>query len=69
MCSQKIRALSYLGAEKITFPPKPNGQTDRNTDGRTDISIYGVASLLKIRKYTSYRVAAVLKKQKSKECV
>ncbi len=31
MCTQKKRALSYTGAEKITLPPKP----DRHTDGRT----------------------------------
>ena len=43
MCTQKMRALSYIGAEKIMFPPKPDGQTY----GRTDISIYRVASLLK----------------------
>ncbi len=34
-------ALFQLGAEKIAFPPKPDGQTDRHTDrqtyGRTDI--------------------------------
>ena len=35
MYTQKMRALSYIGAEKITFPPKPDGQTDRHTDGRT----------------------------------
>ncbi len=33
------RALSYIGAEKITFPPKPDRhtdiQTDRHTDGQT----------------------------------
>ena len=28
MCTQKMRALSYIGAEKITFPPKPDGHTD-----------------------------------------
>ena len=44
---EEIRPLSLLGAEKITFPPKPDGQTDIRTDGRTDISIYRVASLLK----------------------
>ena len=27
-------ALSHLGAEKIAFPPIPNGQTDRQTDIR-----------------------------------
>ncbi len=43
MCTQKIRALSYIEAEKITFPHKP----DRHTDRRTDISVYRVASLLK----------------------
>ncbi len=46
-----MRALSYIGAEKITFPPKPDRQTDRHTDihtdGRTDISVYREASLLK----------------------
>ena len=51
MCTQKMRALSYIGAEKITFPPKPDKQTDRHTDrhtySRTDISVYRVASLLK----------------------
>ena len=42
-----MRALSYIGAEKITFPPQPDIQTDIHTDGRTDISVYRVASLLK----------------------
>ncbi len=37
MCTEKMRALSYIGAEKITFPPKPDGQTNTNTDGQTDI--------------------------------
>ncbi len=41
---EEIRPLSLLGAEKITFPPKPDGQTYI----RSDISIYRVASLLKI---------------------
>ena len=36
-----------LRNQKITFPPKPDGQTDRHMDGRTDIYIYRVASLLK----------------------
>ena len=40
---KQMRALSYIGAEKITFLPKP----DIHTDGRTDISVYRVASLLK----------------------
>ena len=31
----KMRALSYIGAEKITFPPKPDRQTDIHTNGRT----------------------------------
>ena len=47
MCTQKMRALSYIGADKITFPPKPDTQTDRHTYRRTDISVYRVASLLK----------------------
>ncbi len=38
-----MRALSQLGAEKITF---------HTTDIRTDISIYRVASLLKTRMTT-----------------
>ncbi len=38
-----IRAISQLGAEKITFPPNPDGHTDR----RTDICFYRVALLLK----------------------
>ncbi len=48
---QNMRALSYIGAEKIMFPPKPDIQTDRHTDRhtdrRTDISAYRVASLIK----------------------
>ncbi len=51
MCTQKMRALSYIGAEKITFPPKPDEQNYRqtyiHTYRRTDISVYRVASLLK----------------------
>ena len=35
MCTQKMRALSYIGAEKITFPPKPDRHTDIHTDGPT----------------------------------
>ena len=31
--AQEIRPLSLLGAGKITFPSKPDGQTDRHTDG------------------------------------
>ncbi len=48
MCTQKMRALSYIGAKKITFPLKPDRQTDIHTYRRTDISVYRVASLLKI---------------------
>ena len=51
MCTQKMRALSYIGAEKITSPPKPDIHTDiytyMHTDGRTDIDVYRVASLQK----------------------
>ena len=36
MCTENMRALSYIGAEKIKFPPKPDGQTDIQTDRRTD---------------------------------
>ena len=42
MCTEKNRTLSQLGAEKITFPPKP--------ERRTNISNYRVASLLKTDK-------------------
>ena len=35
MCTQKMRALSYIGVEKIFFPPKPDIQTYIQTDGRT----------------------------------
>ncbi len=45
-----MRALAYIGAEKITFPPKP--------DRRTDISVYRVASLLKIKRY-SFKILLV----------
>ena len=51
MCTQKMRALSYIGAEKITFPPKPDIQIDRHTYRRTDISVYRVTSLLKMMMY------------------
>ena len=44
MCTQKMKALFYIGTEKITFRPKP----DRQTYKRIDISVYRVASLLKI---------------------
>ena len=37
--AQKNRPLSKLGAEKITFPPKPGGQSDSQTDGRTLVFI------------------------------
>ena len=51
MCTQKMRALSYIGAEKITLPPKSDIhtdiQTDRHTYRHTDISVYRVTSLLK----------------------
>ena len=41
-------SILIIQAEKITFPPKP----DRQTYGRTDISIYraSIASLLKMTK-------------------
>ncbi len=47
MFTQKMRALSYIGAEKITFPPKPDIHTDIHKYRRTDISVYRVASLQK----------------------
>ena len=52
MCTQKMRALSYIGAEKITFLLKPDRQTYIHTDGRTDISVYRVASLLISNEYS-----------------
>ncbi len=45
MCTQNMRALSYIRAEKITFPPKPERQTYGQTDGHL---LYRVALLLKI---------------------
>ena len=51
ICTKKIRAISQLGAKKITFPPNPDGQTDIQTviqtDRRTDICFYRVALVLK----------------------
>ncbi len=44
---KKIGAISQLGAEKITFPPKPDGHTYSQTNRRTDICFYRVALLLK----------------------
>ena len=34
--TDKIGAISQLGAEKITFPPKPDIHTDRHTYIQTD---------------------------------
>ena len=31
MCTEKMRALSYIGAEKLTFSPKPDIHADRHT--------------------------------------
>ncbi len=42
MCTQKMRALSNIGAEKITFPPRPDIQTDIHTDGRTLAFIFAI---------------------------
>ena len=44
---KKIRPLTKLEPEKITFPPKPDRHTYRQTYRRTDICFYRVASLLK----------------------
>ncbi len=62
MCTQKMRALSYIGAEKITLPPKPDIQTEtyRHTYSRTDISVYRVAALFKTRMTTSISSEAIL---------
>ncbi len=38
---KEIGAISQLGAEKITFPPKSDGHTDGRTYGRTDIRTDG----------------------------
>ncbi len=35
ICTKKIGAISQLGAKKIKFYPKPDGQTDIQTDGWT----------------------------------
>ena len=42
---KKIRAISQLGAEKITFLSKPDIHTER----QTDICFYRVALLLKVK--------------------
>ncbi len=51
ICTKKFGAISQIGAEKITFPPKPDRHIYRHTyiqtDRRTDISFYRVALLLK----------------------
>ena len=49
MCTQKMRALSYIGAEKNNVSPKPR-LTYGHTDRRTDISVYRVALLLKAKR-------------------
>ncbi len=43
---KEIGAISQVWAEKITFPPKPDGRTDIQSERRTDICSYRVASLL-----------------------
>ena len=55
-----MRALSYIGAEKFTFPPKSDGRTDRHTDRWTDISIYRVASLLKRKLHSRHFYVYIL---------
>ncbi len=52
ICTKKIGATSQLGAEKIAFPPKPDRQTYKRTDG----SVYRVASLLKLRISMTLRI-------------
>ena len=42
ICKRNLHTKKYT-----SILIKPDGQTDRHTDGRTDISIYRVASLLK----------------------
>ena len=34
ICTEKNRPLSKLEAEKIAFPPIPDGHTDSQTDGQ-----------------------------------
>ncbi len=41
MCKPKMRALSYIGAEKFKFPPKPYIQTDRQMDKQINIHTDG----------------------------
>ena len=62
MCTQKMRALSYIGAEKIIFPPKPDIQTDIHTYRRTNISVYRVASLLKGTYYVEIGLGGIFTK-------
>ena len=49
ICTKEIGALSKLGAEKFSFPPKPDIHTDRQTDRQMDICFFKVALLLKIQ--------------------
>ncbi len=44
--AKKIGAISQLGAEKITFPPKPDIHTYIHTDERTFAFIYHQRKLL-----------------------
>ena len=46
MCTEKMRALSYIWAEKITFLPKPDGQTERKNPKWQVSSYFTVAFLL-----------------------
>ncbi len=74
MCTQTMRALSYIGAEKITFPPKPDihtEQTDRQTNRHTDIHTYIHTDIQTYRHtyrrtdISVYRVASLLHKSQA----
>ncbi len=50
MFTQKMRALSYIGAKHIAFPPKAEQDTDRQSYRQTNMIDYRVAPLVKIMK-------------------
>ena len=61
----KMRALSYIGAEKITLPLNPTyRQTDRQIDGQTYRQTYRQTDIQTYKRtdISVYRVAAPLKR-------
>ncbi len=46
--ARRNQTSNLIRGRENNISPKPNGQTDRHTEGRMDNSIYRVASLLKM---------------------